>query len=91
MKSLEDDSLLRAKTGWDKLPDATTFYVDIHRFTRETDVNSLRTVNEKILQRVLPEKCILDIDATVETVYGNQNTPLWDITQPSMDVRVITR
>jgi hypothetical protein len=72
LKSLENDPLLRAKTGWDKLPDATTFYVDIHRFTRETDVNSLRTVNKEILQRILPEKCILDIDATVETVYGNQ-------------------
>jgi len=72
MESLENDPLLRAKTGWDKLPDATTFYVDIHRFTRESDVNSLRPVNKELLWRILPERCILDIDATVETVYGNQ-------------------
>lgn len=72
LKFLEDDPLLRTKTGWNKLPDATTFYVDIHRFTRECDVNSIRLVNKEMLRRILPKECILDIDATVETVYGNQ-------------------
>ena len=72
LTGLEDDPLLQLKMGWDKLPDHTTFYHDLHRFDSPGKVDSLRPVLAAAAKRVLDTPRILDFDSTVETVYGSQ-------------------
>lgn len=68
----EQDPLLRLKTGWTKLPDYTTYYRDLGRFDSRESLESLRPVLGFMAGKVLDGKCIIDVDSTVETVYGNQ-------------------
>lgn len=68
----EQDPLLKLKTGWTKLPDYTTFYRDLGRFDDAGSLESLRPVLGIIAGKNLAKTCILDVDSTVETVYGNQ-------------------
>mgnify|MGYP005845434683 FL=1 len=72
LAGLEDDPLLRIKMGWDKLPDYTTYYHDIHRFDTREKVDSLRPALAAVAGRTMDKHCILDFDSTVETVYGSQ-------------------
>ena len=72
LAGVENDPLLCLKTGWDKLPDYTTFNHDLHRFTTEEQVASLRPVLAALARRILGASCILDFDSTVETLYGSQ-------------------
>lgn len=72
LAGLENDPLLCLKTGWDKLPDHTTFNHDLHRFATEEQVASLRPVLAALARRIPGASCILDFDSTVETLYGSQ-------------------
>ena len=72
LTGVENDPLLCLKTGWDKLPDYTTFNYDLHRFTNGEQVASLRPVLAALAGRIMEASCILDFDSTVETLYGSQ-------------------
>ncbi|MCL6614664.1 MAG: transposase, partial [Firmicutes bacterium] len=72
LAGVEDDPLLGIKMGWDKLPDYTTYYHDIHRFDTLEKVDLLRPVLAAVAGRTMRASCILDFDSTVETAYGSQ-------------------
>lgn len=72
MEQLENDPLLLAKTGMDKLPDYTLYYEDLDRFKNESAIKSLFPILAQLAGRVLGDHCILDFDSTVETLNGNQ-------------------
>lgn len=72
METLENDSLLLAKTGLAKLPDYTLYYIDLDRFDNESKTKSLLPVLIELAAKTLGDNCILDFDSTVETVNGNQ-------------------
>lgn len=71
LTGVENDPLLSLKAGWSKLPDYTTFYYDLHRFDTQEKVRSLLKVLSKLAERTMDTSYILDIDSTVETVYGS--------------------
>lgn len=72
METLENDSLLLAKTGLAKLPDYTLYYTDLDRFDDELKTKSLLPVLTGLAAKTLGDSCILDFDSTVETANGSQ-------------------
>jgi len=74
IKELEADPLLCWKLGIPKLPDTTTLYRNLERFNSEDRVNALGRLNRYPLEYILRNQkiAILDIDTTVETVFGQQ-------------------
>lgn len=71
---LEYDPLLRLKLGLNKLPHRNTLYRALDRFDRESRVQALGDINRHVIAGLLAGQTysILDIDTTVETVYGSQ-------------------
>ena len=71
-EDLEADPLLALKLGMPKLPDHTVLNKDLHRFSGPLEVEALRAVHQEVLHRSLRglQEGVLDIDTTVETVYG---------------------
>jgi len=67
----EADPLLCCKWGVDGLPDPTLLYYDLRRFDSEEKRQVLRNVSLWAAQRRLGDGIILDIDTSVETVYGH--------------------
>ena len=74
MDEIVHDPLLCRKLGVAKLPQKSTLYRALERFDSAERVATLATVNARVLERLLggQEQAILDIDTTVETVYGKQ-------------------
>lgn len=73
-EAIENDPLIAKKLGMGKLSDTTVLYKDLDRFQTETQIEELKEVQWQYAQRCLTGQkyVILDIDSTVETVYGNQ-------------------
>lgn len=75
-ENIENDPLLSAKRGMEKLPDQTVLRKDlINQFKSDEDVNRLRTVKAQQVKRELKRvggHLVLEYDSTVETVYGRQ-------------------
>ena len=71
---LERDPLLGLKLGVDKLPQHNTLYRALDRFDNEARVRALGDINNPLIGGLLQQQSysILDIDTTVETVYGSQ-------------------
>src|SRR5690625_5070267 len=71
---IENEILLNRFFGWDKLPDYTTYYNDLQRFTSAKDSLGLMKSNKQFTKRILSKqkRFILDFDSSVNTVYGNQ-------------------
>ena len=68
----EQDPLLTLKLGLPKLPDHTVLYKDLEKFDTQDKVDSINEVNKRILPHLVESEVILDIDSTVETLYGKQ-------------------
>ena len=73
-EDIENEILLKRFFGWDKLPDYTTYYNDLQRFTSAKDSLGLMKSNKQFTKRILSKqkRFILDFDSSVNTVYGNQ-------------------
>ena len=75
-ESIENDPLLSAKRGMDKLPDQTVLRKDlINKFKTDEDVNRLRRVKTSQVKRELKRlkgNLVLEYDSTVQTGYGSQ-------------------
>jgi len=73
---IENDPLLSAKRGMDKLPDQTVLRKDlINNFKIDEDVNRLRRVKTSQVKRELKRlkgNLVLEYDSTVQTGYGSQ-------------------
>jgi hypothetical protein len=71
---LERDPLLVQKLGVEKLSDNTILYKDLVRFQTEEQVRELEDVLWEYVYRCLKglRYVILDLDSTVETVFGEQ-------------------
>jgi hypothetical protein len=67
---LENDDLLRLKLGLRKMPDTTLLYRDLERLSEDRHRDSLHRLARFTAGRVLGKEVILDMDSTVETVYG---------------------
>lgn len=67
---VENDPLLSIKFGLAKLPDAKILYKDLARLTTET-TKELAKVARWLAARLLKNEVIVDVDSTVETVYGS--------------------
>jgi hypothetical protein len=74
IEDLELDPLLCWKLGVQKLTDTTTLYRTLERFNSEDRVKALCRLNRYPLEYILRGQkiAILDIDTTVETVFGQQ-------------------
>ena len=68
---LEPDPLVCLKLGLPKLPDFTLLYRDLDRLGTAAARAALASVQDRIAQRILGGHVILDLDSTVETVYGH--------------------
>jgi hypothetical protein len=75
-EGIENDPLLCAKRGMEKLPDQTVLRKDLNnRFKIDEDVNRLRRVKARQVRGVLKRldgNLVLEYDSTVETGYGSQ-------------------
>lgn len=71
---LEHDPLLCLKLGLNKLPHHNTLYRALDRFNDESRVLALAQINDHVIAGLVEplEYSILDLDTTVETVYGSQ-------------------
>lgn len=71
---IEHDPLLCLKLGLKKLPQHNTLYRALDRFGDESRVRALGDINCHLIGGLLKRQAysILDIDTTVETVYGSQ-------------------
>ena len=67
---VENDKLLALKVGLPHLPDSSLLYRDIARLTDDEALDALRRISRVPARRVVGKQVILDIDSTVETVYG---------------------
>ena len=56
--------------GLPHLPDSSLLYRDIARLTDDAALDALRCISRVPVRRVVGKQVILDIDSTVETVYG---------------------
>lgn len=74
MDEVEHDPLLCLKLNLPKLPQKSTLYRTLERFDDEQRVTALGAVNRHVLSHLIPVEAegILDIDSTVETLYGEQ-------------------
>ncbi len=75
-EGIENDPLLSAKHGLEKLPDYTVLNKDLHsQFKSDNDVNKLRRVKARQVKNVLrgiEGNLVLEYDSVVETGYGSQ-------------------
>ena len=73
-EDLETEPLLCARHGVDRLPDLNTLYRDLRRFEDPELLMALVDVLRDIVVEALREQPLvtLDIDSTVETLYGRQ-------------------
>lgn len=73
-KDIEQDPLLTKRLQLEKLPDHTILYKDLERFRNTEDIFGLKLSNRDVTHCLTNEyqQTILDIDATVETLYGQQ-------------------
>lgn len=67
---VEEDKLLALKVGLAQLPDSSLLYRDIARLVDDEALSALRRISLLPACRVIGKQVILDIDSTVETVYG---------------------
>ncbi|AQS57323.1 MAG: IS1380 family transposase [Novibacillus thermophilus] len=72
-RSLRDDSLVRRFLGG-RCPHHTLLYKELCRaaVSMPTIRRDLKALNLDLITPCLSDECILDLDSTVETVYGNQ-------------------
>ncbi len=75
MDIIEQDPLLCSQLGLEKLPQKSTFYRVLERFSSNSHVDELFTVNASLLAGIVDKAkpAILDLDTTVETVHGKQD------------------
>lgn len=73
-EDLETEPLLCARHGVQRLPDLNTLYRDLRRFEDPELLNALLDVLREVVVESLREQKLvtLDIDSTVETLYGRQ-------------------
>ena len=75
-EGIENDPLLCAKRGMEKLPDQTVLRKDLNnQFKTDEDVNRLRRVKAQQVRGVmkgLDGSLVLEYDSTVDTGYGSQ-------------------
>jgi len=73
-RRLQSDVLLRRFLGG-RCPHHSLLYKELIRLGRfcPSLVNELRRLNQEIIRPCLPPELILDLDSTVETVYGDQS------------------
>ena len=75
-EGIENDPLLCAKRGMEKLPDQTVLRKDLNnQFKTDEDVNRLRRVKAQQTKGVLKRldgNLVLEYDSTVDTGYGSQ-------------------
>lgn len=74
-EDIELDPLLAAKLGLPKLPDASLLYKDLpKRLGTEAGQSAILSAQRQVIGAVLAkrERIVVDIDSTVETVYGEQ-------------------
>ncbi len=75
-EGIENDPLLCAKRGMDKLPDQTVLRKDLkNHFKTDEDVNRLRRVKAQQVRGVMKRldgNLVLEYDSTVDTGYGSQ-------------------
>ena len=73
-EDLETEPLLCAQHGVDRLPDLKTLYRDLRRFEEPTVLSSLHAVTREVVEGGLEGQrlVVLEIDSTVETLYGRQ-------------------
>jgi len=74
MDAIEHDPLLCAKLELDKLPQKSTFYWVLERFTSPEHINEFFGINKQLLPAVVDasKPFVLDLNTTVETVHGTQ-------------------
>ena len=72
-RKLQHDSLLKQFLGG-RCPHHTLLYKELIRMRTSCPHlrSELRTLNQTVIQPCLPSALILDLDSTVETVYGDQ-------------------
>ncbi len=73
-EDLETEPLLCAQHRVDRLPDLKTLYRDLRRFKDPALLASLHDLSEEVVVEALKDqrRVVLEIDSTVETVYGRQ-------------------
>ena len=69
---LEQDPLLKFLFGLPKLPDVTILYKELVRLGRASVRAALQPLHEYVAGLTLGADLIIDVDSTVETVYGSQ-------------------
>ena len=69
---LEQDPLLKFLFGLPKLPDVTILYKELVRLGSAPVRAALQLLHEYIAGLTLGTEVIIDIDSTVETIYGHQ-------------------
>lgn len=72
-RRLQHDSLLKRFLGG-RCPHHTLLYKELVRMSNTCPnlLFELRTLNQEVIRPCLPSELILDLDSTVETVYGDQ-------------------
>jgi hypothetical protein len=73
-QDLETEPLLCAQHGVDRLPDLKTLYRDLRRFKDPALLGSLHDLSKEVVvdSLGLQDRVVLEIDSTVETLYGRQ-------------------
>lgn len=70
--TVEQDPLLTRLLGLAKLPDVTILYKDLSRLAATPVHAGLQAVHNYVVDLTVGKEVLLDIDSTVETVYGQQ-------------------
>jgi hypothetical protein len=72
-QKMQHDSLLKRFLGG-RCPHHTLLYKELSRLSKSVPqiLTELRNLNQEVIRPCLPAEIILDLDSTVETVYGNQ-------------------
>lgn len=72
--TIERDPIFCKKLNLEKLPDYTLLYKDLERFDKEEKVKGLEEILWSYAQRNMKDQeyIILDMDSTVEIIYGEQ-------------------
>jgi len=73
-RKLQHDSLVRRFLGG-RCPHHSLLYKELVRLRKSSPnlLIDLRRINQEVIQPCLPTELILDLDSTVETVYGDQS------------------
>lgn len=73
-QDLETEPLLCAQHGVGRLPDLATMYRDLHRFASRPLLAALHELVRETTEEALvgQERVVLEVDSTVETLYGRQ-------------------